>query len=101
MAQDVPPQNKSGECRLDPAEESGMESGGNRTMNVTDNQKYLGSRLSGMSFLLGALFCAFLTITDQAFSEIPRGVFCLLGAGEGTGQHSFVSSNLTPSACLV
>jgi hypothetical protein len=58
-----------------------MESGGNRTMNVTDNQKYLGSRLSGMSFLLGVLFCAFPMTPEKAFSEVPRGVFCLLPSG--------------------
>jgi cell division septation protein DedD len=46
-----------------------------------------------MSFLLGALFCAFLTMTEKAFSEVPRGVFCLLGAGEGIGPHSPVYSD--------
>ncbi len=62
-------------------------------MNVTDNQKYLGSRLSGMSFLLGALFCAFLTMADKAFSEVPRGVFCLQPEGQGTGRDPYVYSD--------
>lgn len=46
-----------------------------------------------MSFLLGALFCASFTITEKAFSQIPRGVFCLQPAGQGTGRDPFVYSD--------
>ena len=46
-------------------------------------RQYLLLRLS---FSLGVLFCAFLTMTEKAFSEIPRGVFCMLGVGGGVGK---------------
>jgi glycosyl hydrolase family 42 (putative beta-galactosidase)/VCBS repeat protein len=62
-------------------------------MNVINNKTHLRSRLSAMSFLLGALFCAFSMTTEKAFSEVPRGVFCLLGDGEGIGQHSPIYSD--------
>ena len=62
-------------------------------MNVIDNKKYLRSRLSGMSFLLGAVFCAFLMMTEKAFSEVPQGVFCLLPSGQGNGRDPFVYSD--------
>jgi hypothetical protein len=62
-------------------------------MNVINNKTYLRSRLSAMSLLLGALFCAFPMTTEKAFSEVPRGVFCLLQAGGGTGRDSFVYSD--------
>jgi hypothetical protein len=32
-------------------------------------------------------------MTEKAFSQVPRGVFCLLGAGEGTGRDSLVYSD--------
>jgi hypothetical protein len=63
-------------------------------MNVINNQKYLRSRLARMSFLLGALLCAFVMMTEKAFSEVPRGVFCLLPAGGGAGPDPFVYSDV-------
>jgi Beta-galactosidase/FG-GAP-like repeat len=62
-------------------------------MNVIKKKKYHQSRLSGVFFLLAALFCAFLAMTEKAFCQVPRGVFCLLGAGEGTGRDSLVYSD--------
>ena len=62
-------------------------------MNLINKRKHGRSRLLGISLLIGALFCAFLTMTEQAFSEVPRGVFCLLPVGEGTGPDSFVYSD--------
>ena len=62
-------------------------------MNLINERKHGRSRLLGISLLIGALFCAFLTMTEKAFSQVPRGVFCLLGAGEGTGRHSLVYSD--------
>jgi Beta-galactosidase len=62
-------------------------------MNVINKKKHRRSRSFGMSFLLGALFCAFLTMTGQAFSQIPRGVFCLLPVGAGAGQDPLVYHN--------
>jgi hypothetical protein len=62
-------------------------------MNLINKRKHGRSRLLGISLLIGALFCAFLTMTEKAFSQVPRGVFCLLGAGEGTGRHSLVYSD--------
>ena len=59
-------------------------------MNVMNKKKYGRSRLAGLSFLLGALFCAFLTMPEKAFSEVPRGVFCLLPNGQGAGRDPFV-----------
>ena len=46
-----------------------------------------------VSVLLGALCWACLAMPEKAFSEVPRGVFCLLGAGEGTGRDSFAYSD--------
>jgi hypothetical protein len=64
-------------------------------MNMINNKTYLGNRrLSAMSFLLGALFCAFLTVPSKAFSEVPRGVFCLQPAGQGTGPDPAVYRNI-------
>src|SRR5947199_8373495 len=40
-------------------------------MNQTTKKKHRRSRPFRMSFLVGALFCAFLTTTERAFSEIP------------------------------
>jgi hypothetical protein len=62
-------------------------------MNLINKRKHGRSRLLGISLLIGALFCAFLTMTEKAFSQVPRGVFCLLGAGEGTGRDSLVYSD--------
>jgi hypothetical protein len=62
-------------------------------MTVMNNKKYRRSRLSEISFLLGALFFAFSTMTEKAFSEIPRGVFCLQPAGQGTGRDPVVYSD--------
>jgi hypothetical protein len=39
-----------------------------------------------MSFLLGTLLCVFAMMTEKAFSEVPRGVFCLLPSGQGGGD---------------
>ncbi len=49
-----------------------------------------------MSFLFGALLCAFLTttMTGKAFSQTPRGVFCLLPVGAGAGQDPSVYYNV-------
>src|SRR5437016_5770297 len=63
-------------------------------MNAINTKKHRQSRLLRMSFLLGALFCAFLTMTEKAFSDVPRGVFCLLQAGGGTGRDSLVYSDV-------
>jgi glycosyl hydrolase family 42 (putative beta-galactosidase) len=46
-----------------------------------------------MSFLLGRLLCAFLIMPSQVFSQIPRGVFCLQPAGQGTGRDPVVYSD--------
>ena len=40
--------------------------------------------------LFGPLFSACLAMTETSFSEVPRGVFCLLPSGEGTGRDPFV-----------
>jgi Beta-galactosidase len=62
-------------------------------MNAINTKKHRQSRLLRMSFLLGAFFCAFPTMPEKAFSQVPQGVFCLLGAGQGTGHDSFVYSD--------
>ena len=61
-------------------------------MNVT-SKKHRQPRLLGMFFVFGALFCAFLLTPSKALSEVPRGVFCLLPAGQGTGQDPFIYSD--------
>ena len=61
-------------------------------MNVT-SKKHRQSRLLGMFFVFGALFCAFLVTPSKALSEVPRGVFCLLPAGQGTGRDPFIYSD--------
>ena len=91
MSQHVPTANVGLEC-------AGFDCGSaNREPMLTtecDQQKmrrqYLLLRLS---FSLGVLFCAFLTMTEKAFSEIPRGVFCMLGVGGGVGPGPWVFSN--------
>src|SRR5207253_10559644 len=45
------------------------------------------------ALLFGALFCAFLTTPGKAFSQIPRGVFCLQPAGQGNGHDPIVYSD--------
>jgi Beta-galactosidase len=54
-------------------------------MNMINTRKHPQSRLLRMSFLLATLICACLGMTDAAFSEVPRGVFCLLPAGGAVG----------------
>jgi hypothetical protein len=61
-------------------------------MNAINTKKHRQSRLLRISFLLGAFFCAFPMMPGKAFSEVPRGVFCLLGAGQGD-HHSPVYSD--------
>jgi Beta-galactosidase/FG-GAP-like repeat len=62
-------------------------------MNDLNKKKPHRLRLSEMSFLLGALFCALLMMTEKAFSEVPRGVFCLLPSGQGNGRDPLVYSD--------
>ena len=62
-------------------------------MNMINKKKQRRSQPFQMSFLLGALFCAFLTNTEKAFSGVPRGVFCLLPKGQGSGHDPFVYSD--------
>ena len=62
-------------------------------MNVINKKKHRRFGPIRMSFLFGALFCAFLTMTEKAFSEVPRGVFCLQPAGQGTGGDAVVYSD--------
>jgi Beta-galactosidase len=59
-------------------------------MNVINDKRYFRSRLSGMSFLFGAFLCAFPIMTEQALSQVPRGVFCLLPNGQGNGHDPYV-----------
>ena len=59
-------------------------------MNVTNTKNH---RLFKMYVLLGALFCAFPMTTEKAFSEVPRGVFCLQPVGQGTGSDPIVYSD--------
>jgi Beta-galactosidase len=66
-----------------------IEPGGS-TMNMIDNKQLRPRGRFGMCFLLGALFCAFLTTPGKAFSQIPRGVFCLQPSGQGTGSDPYV-----------
>ena len=61
-------------------------------MNVTSKKKHRQSRLLTISFLLGTLLCALLMMTKKAFSEVSRGVFCLLSSG-GTGRDPFIYSD--------
>jgi len=56
------------------------------TINVIKKKPHRQSRLLTMCFLLIVVFCVFLALTDKAFSEIPRGVFCLLSTGVGVGD---------------
>jgi hypothetical protein len=67
--------------------------GANSTMNVINKKQQRRSRLCRISFLLGALFSAFLMMTEKAFSEVPRGVFCLLPSGQGNGRDPLVYSD--------
>ena len=62
-------------------------------MNMINTRKHPQSRLLRISFLLATLFCACLGMTDTAFSEVPRGVFCLLPVGQGAGQDPYVYSD--------
>jgi hypothetical protein len=59
-------------------------------MNKINKKKQRRCLPVGMSFLLGALCCAFLTMPNEATSEIPRGVFCLLPVGQGAGRDPYV-----------
>jgi hypothetical protein len=54
------------------------------------------SRPFRMSFLLGALFCAFLTMTmtEKAFSQVPRGVFCLFPSGQKGKARTFINPDV-------
>src|SRR6059058_6378043 len=65
-------------------------------MNLINKKKHSRSRSFRMSFLFGALLCAFLTtrMTGKAFSQTPRGVFCLLPVGAGAGQDPSVYYNV-------
>src|SRR5438094_9799398 len=65
-------------------------------MNLINKKKHSRSRSFRMSFLCGALLCAFLTttMTRKAFSQTPRGVFCLLPVGAGPGQYPSVYYNV-------
>src|SRR2546423_6425767 len=62
------------------------------TMNVI-SRNHRQPRLLGMFFVFGVLFCAFLLTPSKALSEVPRGVFCLLPAGQGTGRDPFIYSD--------
>jgi hypothetical protein len=62
-------------------------------MNDLNKKKPHRLRLSEMSFLLGALFCALVMMTEKAFSEVPRGVFCLVPSGQGNGRDPLVYSD--------
>jgi hypothetical protein len=55
-------------------------------MNPIKRHKFRQLRLLRTSLLFGALFSACFPITERAFSEVPRGVFCLLPSGQGAGR---------------
>jgi Beta-galactosidase len=62
-------------------------------MNAINTKQHRLSGFFRMSSVLAALFCASLAMTRTAFSEVPRGVFCLQPAGQGTGRDPFVYSD--------
>src|SRR5438309_9393196 len=62
-------------------------------MNMTNKENHRRSLAFRTALLFGALFCAFLTTPGKAFSQIPRGVFCLQPAGQGTGGDAVVYSD--------
>src|SRR5438067_10887327 len=63
------------------------------TMNAINMKKHRQSRLLRMPFLLGAFLCVFPMMAEKTNAKVPRGVFCLLGAGQGTGAHSRIYSD--------
>ena len=62
-------------------------------MNAINMKKHRQSRLLRMPFLLGAFLCVFPMMAEKTNAEVPRGVFCLLGAGQGTGADSPIYSD--------
>src|SRR5436190_10006429 len=62
-------------------------------MNAINTNQHRQSRLLRMSLVIGALFCACVVTTQTAFSEVPRGLFCLQPAGQGTGRDPLVYSD--------
>src|SRR5439155_25862535 len=62
-------------------------------MNMINKENHRRSLPFRTALLFGALFCAFLTTPGKAFSQIPRGVFCLQPAGQGTGPDPIVYSD--------
>src|SRR5205807_7460217 len=62
-------------------------------MNMINKENHRRSVPFRTALLFGALFCACLTTPGKAFSQIPRGVFCLQPAGQGTGPDPIVYSD--------
>jgi hypothetical protein len=62
-------------------------------MNIINNKKRRRFGPFSVLFLLGLLFCVFTTMAEKAFSEVPRGVFCLLPDGQGTRPNPLIYSN--------
>src|SRR6266446_859967 len=65
-------------------------------MNVINKKKHRRFGPIRMSFLFGALFCAFLTVTmtGKAFSQVPRGVFCLFPSGKNGKPRTFINPDV-------
>lgn len=62
------------------------------TINI-NNKKHRRFGPFSVLFLLGSLFCVFTTTAEKAFSEVPRGVFCLLPNGQGNRPNPLIYSN--------
>jgi hypothetical protein len=58
-------------------------------MNLINKRKHGRSRLLGISLFIGALFCAFVAMTEQAFSEISPGSLLLARSGGGNWPRLF------------
>src|SRR5678815_1516500 len=65
------------------------------TMNAINTQEYRRFRRLRISMLFGPLFSACLAMTETSFSEVPRGVFCLLPSGEAV-SYTHLRAHETP-----
>jgi hypothetical protein len=62
------------------------------TIILISKTEHRQSQLSRIFCLIGVVFWVCIATTEKAFSEVPRGVFCLLPAGGGAGPDPFVYS---------
>src|SRR5713101_295929 len=62
-------------------------------MEFLENIKQLPGSIPKISVWLLLLSSSLFAFSNEAFCEIPRGVFCLLPVGAGAGQDALVYDN--------